>query len=220
MGNCSGKLPGSTRASSLLYWRPFQDCAPRSINHWNPHLQAACNACTRAFGHRRVPTQTDFVQRARVRWVEQGLLLSLPQDACALTEFNPKNCTDSSPCCVSAEETSKYLGMLMGGATFCHIEYPVLWGPKNGDVGYDRAWSKKAGGQREGAAPLASSRGRLTASQASRIGQTLTRPVDLQPVPLTSKQRKSGRKTSRKRAATRRHARGISVPSTSHDASS
>ena len=220
LSNCSGKLPCSTRTLFVAVLAPVSRMRA-AFNHWNPHLHAASKACTRAVGHRRVPTQTDFVQRtARVRWVEQGLLLSLPPDACALTEFNPKKCTDSSPCCVSAEETGKYLSMLMGDSTFCHIEYPVLWGPKDGEVGYEGAWSKKAGGQREGAALLTLSRARLTASQASRIGQILTRPVNLQPVPLTTKQRKSGRITSRKTAATRRHAQGTSVPSTSHDASS
>ena len=67
LSNCSGKLPCSTRTLFIAVLAPVSRMRA-AFNHWNPHLHAASKACTRAVGHRRVPTQTDFVQRtARVR---------------------------------------------------------------------------------------------------------------------------------------------------------
>jgi len=62
------------------------------------------------------------------------LALAAVQEASTVSSFDRNNCSTESPCCVSADDTAKYLGSVMGKRVFCHIEYPVYTTQK---------WTKK-----------------------------------------------------------------------------
>eukprot|EP00802_Teleaulax_amphioxeia_P024346 Tamp_25033.p1 GENE.Tamp_25033~~Tamp_25033.p1 ORF type:complete len:203 (-),score=30.00 Tamp_25033:267-875(-) len=70
-----------------------------------------------------------------------GLLGAQP--AATLQEFDLNDCSKEAPCCIHHQNTTKYVGSLMGGATFCHIEYPVKFEGYNKDGLVSKNWTKR-----------------------------------------------------------------------------
>ncbi len=51
------------------------------------------------------------------------LMLCFVQQIVGPAQFDPENCSEASPCCVSSDDTLLLLGSF--STTFCKIEYPV-----------------------------------------------------------------------------------------------